>query len=377
MLSQHGCLARQARFVTRLEEQGLAAALVSHPRDIYYLTGILADNRNFGTPSLLFVAPGQRSWLATWARGQPAVDDLLVYAPDVGSTMNPDNLARQAALVTDRAASHQGLGTIGYQAEHLPRSLAAAFDRAAAPAGWQPADEILTDLQLRKDIDEIDCLRATIATTLAGYRCAAESILPGTSELAVYSACQAAAQQASGYPHYYGGDFLSGEAGGPARDRLAERGEFYIVDAQADVSGFWSDMSRAWVVGGQPTDLQASVYDHLARLLLDVPRLVRAGRDTCDFWNELDARIREHPHLADRGLIHHGGHGVGLRAHEGPDINRDRGGTFQVGNVFTCEPGGYSDNLRRGVRLENMFLLTESGVETLSEFPLSPVPGPT
>jgi Xaa-Pro aminopeptidase len=70
-------------------------------------------------------------------------------------------------------------------------------------------------------------------------------------------------------------------------------------------------------------------------------------------------------------LIHHGGHGVGLRVHEGPDLNRDRGGTFEVGNVFTCEPGAYSPELRGGVRVENLFHLTQSGVEVLSQFPLA------
>ena len=75
--------------------------------------------------------------------------------------------------------------------------------------------------------------------------------------------------------------------------------------------------------------------------------------------------IREHPPLADQGLVHHGGHASGLRAHEMPDINRDRGGKLEPGNVICVEPGGYFDEARQGVRLENMYLITADGCEDL------------
>ncbi|HIG18909.1 MAG TPA: M24 family metallopeptidase, partial [Candidatus Handelsmanbacteria bacterium] len=53
----------------------------------------------------------------------------------------------------------------------------------------------------------------------------------------------------------------------------------------------------------------------------------------------MDAYIREHPALANAGLGHHGGHTIGLRAHQMPDVNATRGGIFQVGNVVSIEPG--------------------------------------
>ena len=63
-----------------------------------------------------------------------------------------------------------------------------------------------------------------------------------------------------------------------------------------------------------------------------------------------------------------------LFQHEAPDLNRDRDATFEVGDVFSCEPGAYSNDLRVGIRLENTFLVTEDGVENLSEYPLEIVP---
>ena len=44
---------------------------------------------------------------------------------------------------------------------------------------------------------------------------------------------------------------------------------------------------------------------------------------------------------------------------------------FEVGDVIAVEPAVYADDeLKAGIRLENNYLVTESGVELLSEFEL-------
>jgi Xaa-Pro dipeptidase len=377
MLTLDGCRARQQRFLTRLEQAGIPAALISEPRDIYYLTGLLPENKPYPYPSLLFLGPGLPSWLATGLDGgEGAVDERMVYPINVMATLNPDNHRRLCELVRAPLGRSQNLPRLGFQREGLPHSVARVAESAAAPREWVEIDEILQDLQLRKDPDEVECIRRSVRATLAGYTRAQQAIRPGVTELEVMTECQAAAQRYTGRGHFYSGDFQSGQPGGPARDRPIEQGELYIIDAWSDIDGYWCDMSRAWSVGGEPTDLQASVYEHVAGVLRAVPQMARAGRSTSDLWRELDARLREHPHLADLGLVHHGGHGVGLRVHEGPDLNRDRGGLFEVGNIFTCEPGAYTDALRQGVRLENVFHVTEAGTQVLVEYPVSIIPDP-
>lgn len=372
MLSPEGCRARQQRFLARLEEDGISAALISDPRDIYYLTGVLPESKIYPYPNLLFLGPGLPSWLATGlGSGEPVVDELLLYEIGMFATLNPDNHRRLGALVRDRAAGTQNLGRVGFQRESLPHGVATTFAAAAAPGEWVEIDETLQAQQLRKDPDEVDCIRRAIRATLAGYTRAQQVIEAGRSELEIMTECQAAAQRYSGCVHFFNGDFRSGEPGGFARDRRIENGELYIIDAWSDLDGYWCDMSRAWVVGGEPTDLQAEVYEHIAAILRDVPRLATIGRSTTDLWRELDARVREHRLFADSGLVHHGGHGLGLRVHEAPDLNRDRGGVFQVGNIFTCEPGAYSDQVRGGVRLENVFYVSPEGAVDLSQYPLS------
>ncbi len=66
---------------------------------------------------------------------------------------------------------------------------------------------------------------------------------------------------------------------------------------------------------------------------------------------------------------HHLGHGIGLAAHEAPRLNPHWDDTLQPGDVFTCEPGLYGPELRAGVRIEEDYLVTETGLERLSSFP--------
>lgn len=378
MLTIDGCRERQERFAKKLSRSNFDAALISHPRDIYYFTGLWVENKIFELPSLLLLSPGNPSWLATHvAEGPAAVDERESYPPGILSTMNPDNHRRLGRIVSSLGHKLRGkFSRVGFQTEGGNKHTLDAFVSACG-AEAAPIDELVIDQQLRKDPDEIECIRLAQRANLAAYAVACQIIEPGISELEVLAECYRAAITTTGKPHFFNGDFRSGERGGPARDRRIEAGEIYIIDAWSEVDGYWSDLSRAWIVGGEPTKLQRSVYDHLAAVLHDVPRMVVAGSSARQFWKTLDARLREHPHLADRGLAHHGGHGVGLRAHEGPDINSDRDGLFEVGNTFTVEPGAYSAELRAGIRLENNFLLTETGVELLSDFPLDFLPRQT
>lgn len=348
------------------------AALVSHPRDIYYLSGIWVEDKVYDSPSLLLLGPGIKSWLGSWdAVSSAVVDERDAYSRGILSTMNPDNHRRLARLAQAAGQNHAGgLKHIGFQAEGGHKFILDCFLSGAGAGSLVSIDPVLQRQQLRKDADEIACIQNAINAASAAYRRAAEVIEPGVNELTVLGECIRAAIAHSGAPHYFGGDFRSGERGGPARDRCIESGELFIIDAQADVGGYWCDLSRVFAVGGSPTAQQESVHEHLARLLREVPKMVRPGKSCTEFWHELDARIRDHANLADHGLQHHGGHGIGLRAHEGPDINRDRDGRFDVGNVFTVEPGAYLPALRAGVRVEDNFLIADNGVRTLSTVPL-------
>jgi len=372
MLDLNACRQRQDRFRQRLEEAGLDAALISDARDIYYLTGVLFET----FPALLFIRTDGGSWLASHDDGgtDAAVDERLAYEWHMLYTMNPDPMTRLNELVRQRAEAEADASRLGWQAESQPSMTLETIRAQLGDPDLVKIDGILEALQKRKDPDEVALLVKSIQVTLAAYDRAQRAINDGVSELAVLAEGTAGALLEAGEVAFHGGDYACRELGGPARDRTICTGDLYIIDGQSTYRGYWSDMSRTFVVGGRPTDLQQSVYDHLAAILNDVPSMVRPGGSASELWRGLDARIREHPYMKDTGLIHHGGHGVGVRPHEAPDLNRDRDGLFEIGDVFSCEPGAYGDDLGFGIRLENTFHITEEGVELLSDYPLNLIP---
>ena len=373
MLTHEGCLGRVDRLRKLLAAQGLEVAILSDSREVYYFSGLpLPSAADF--PSLAVVPVDGPLTVFCPDGAEPLVADRVeTYPWHIGYTRNLNNLRALTQLAGFVLREHRA-ATVGFQAESLPQWVGVELGTALRADTWYAIDDELADLQRAKDPDELVGLKRSIACDLAAYDAVQQAIAAGASELEVWSAGRAAAALAAGEPVYHDGDYQCCSLGGPPRERTCDAGELYVVDAWTVYRGYWSDLCRTFAVSA-PTDLQQSVFDHLAGILCEVPARLKPGLQGTELWAWMDARIREHPHLADTGLIHHAGHGTGLRPHVGPDLNRDREGVLRVGDTVSVEPGAYSEELRAGIRLENAFLITAHGCELLSSYPLSLVRG--
>jgi Xaa-Pro dipeptidase len=85
---------------------------------------------------------------------------------------------------------------------------------------------------------------------------------------------------------------------------------------------------------------------------------------------QVDKAAREVIEQAGYGkyFLHRTGHGLGLEGHEEPYIRAGNLMALKPGMTFTIEPGIYISG-RGGVRIEDDFLITRTGGESLSDLP--------
>ena len=124
-------------------------------------------------------------------------------------------------------------------------------------------------------------------------------------------------------------------------DRVVQEGETLGFDVGISYRGYWSDLARTASVG-EPSEDLAEFYNWMMRLRHDCDRQLTAGNRPADVIRVVDG------YLEKRGLKTMGvgrvGHGVGVETTEYPSLAAFEDITFEVGNVFACNPN-FSNHL--------------------------------
>lgn len=364
-LTVTGCAERRRRMLDAMAAKRLDWVAMSDVSDIYYFTGVLLPT-DFPA-AWLMDASGDMVFVGPEGFDLGQVGAQYAYQWNERGTRTPQLAFEIGRLLRQVVLGKRG-NAWGIQGDSIAWAIQGLLESMGnGSLGVQPVpiDETLRAMQQRKDADEIALIRAAIAANQGAYAAVQAAIRPGASELEVLAAGYRGAMLAAGEKVFHDGDYQCGAYNGPARARPIEEGELYIVDAWTRRRGYWADMSRTFFVGREPTDVQQALFDHIRWIQTETPALLRPGVDGRQVYASLDAMVREHPELSDQGLIHHGGHAIGLRPHEMPDVNPQRGGKLEPGQVICIEPGGYFAAARAGVRLENMYLITATGCEDL------------
>jgi len=148
-------------------------------------------------------------------------------------------------------------------------------------------------------------------------------------------------------------------------ERRLQAGDLLIIDWGATFDNYLSDLTRTFAIG------EAS--PEYARIAQVVAEANQAGRDAATPGvpaSLVDSAARQVIEKAGYGsyFIHRTGHGLGMEEHEEPYIRSDNTQLLLPGMTFTVEPGIYLPE-RGGVRIEDNVVITESGSESLSNFP--------
>jgi Xaa-Pro aminopeptidase len=232
--------------------------------------------------------------------------------------------------------------------------------------------EHLTAMRLVKSDNEVSLMRKAIAASVAGQRTAARAIAPGVREGAVdgavYAAFRAHGAEGLAFPSIVGCGANATTLHYDQNVGICTDGELVVVDVGARYGYYCGDLTRTFPVNGRFTDRQRGIYDLVLEAHDRVAEAIRPGIRIFDL-RKIAYEVMESSDLRDANggklgqyFIHGLGHFLGLDAHD-PGSEE---ALLVPGNVITNEPGIYIPAESLGIRIENDFLVTETGGENLS-----------
>ncbi len=265
------------------------------------------------------------------------------------------------------------------------------------------ATPVLSRLRQIKTPYEQGVLRRSVAISSDAHKAGMRTAAPGKWEYEVEAAIEEVylknGAMSWGYPSIVGSGPNATILHYEQSSRRMADGELLLVDAAANYQGLTGDITRTYPVNGRFTTPQRDIYDIVFAAQNAGIAAAKAGNHPVDIQNACDEVLRAG--LVKLGLVtettgtqfkiwatHGVSHWIGMDVH---DVG-SRTATLAPGMAFTIEPGIYIrqaalDNLPRtpenlafiekvqplvdkykniGVRVEDSFLLTESGVENLS-----------
>lgn len=344
---------RLARARAAMEERGVDALLLSVGPDLPYLTGYEAMPLERLT---MFAVTAEDAVLVVPQLEAPRVEPGPFETRPWGELEDP---VRLVAGIVGGARSV----LIG---DHTWATFVLSLQEALPEARFGPAGELMASLRVRKEPAEVDLLRQAAQ--------AADRVLARLAEVDMVARTEReVARLVAEWTVEEGHDVDTFKivAAGPnaasphhePTDRVIERGDVVIVDFGGRLGGYCSDTTRTFVVG-DPTPEQEEVHAVVLAAQRAAAQAVRPGAIPA----EIDAAARRVIGEAGYGeyFIHRTGHGIGLEVHEHPYIIETNSQPVEPGMAFSIEPGIYLPG-RFGVRIEDIVVVTDDGVEILND----------
>ena len=231
------------------------------------------------------------------------------------------------------------------------------------------ADEIVSQQRVKKSTNEIACLREAYRITQEAMKAVLANIRPGMTENQVKGIALSKIFSEGGEGEAYPFWILTGEGSNQAisrcRNRVIRQGDMMQIQVGARYQGYASTMGRA-VVFGKATDDKRRMIEASLDAQRQILSMIRPGVDAGEVSRKHRQVMREH---GCEGMILYGPvHGTGLMEGEFPWIEDTSHYPLEAGMTFcTCLYLG-DDEKRIGIRIEDGFMVTETGTESFSDY---------
>lgn len=296
---------------------------------------------------------------STWQAEAPFEARLFPWKDDQGPQEAMRQAARSLAPVETLAVEHLRMRVLEYELVHqiMPR------------ARIVRAEEILDRLRMRKDAAEIALLQTAVRIAEQALGEAVSKPVVGRTEREICNRLTAALLAGGGETVPIEPLVLSGPRSAMPHGRTSSRrvavGDLLLFDFVTTAGGYYSDITRTFVVGRAPDPRQREVYAAVQAANQAGRAAVRPGA-ACQGVDRAARRV-----LAEAGLgdcfLHRTGHGLGLDVHEAPSIVEGNEMPLEEGMVFSVEPGAYLEGWG-GIRIEDDVLVTGDGCQSLTTF---------
>lgn len=342
------------RITSLYKKKNLDGLLLTNPANISYLTGYLSRD----------------SWLLLSQKGNYYLTDSR-YTAEANKYLKPAFQVKQAnGLGNDclkQLCQKLYIKNLGFEGNNLTYAqylkLSEILDKKV---NLVHTPGLVEGLRLIKSGEEIEKIRQATKITVCALNFIRDFIRPGKTEIEISGELErfirynggtssafdiiVASGPNSSYPHHI------------TSKRKIGKNEPVLIDIGAEFQGYKSDLTRVFF-SGKISLLAQRVYAIVLRAQKQAISRIKPGALT----REIDQAARQiiGKNGFGRRFGHNLGHGVGLEVHEAPGISGKTASILKKNMVFTIEPGIYLPG-KFGIRIEDVVLVTQKGVEILS-----------
>lgn len=350
-------LDRSKKITRALKDLGIDSLLLNAEANVSYAAGFLAkESYALVTPRHITLITDFR-YVHDYAQKSAGRVRVMPYKTSLFQT------------VTD-IINNEGCHCTGFESRHLTFAECELLNSLKdKKSRFIPLKETLEPLRMIKDHEELAKIRRGIAISLATYRHIQRLIKPGTTELEIAAEIEKFIRHKGARSNAFDTIIASGPHSSYPHASISpkklKKGEPVVIDMGVDYEGYKCDLTRTFFLGKIPASVQKA-----ARIVREAQRLAIEAIKPGVLFKDIDAAARNY--IRHEGFGEHFGHalghGVGLEVHEAPSVNNRNQEKAQAGMVFTVEPGIYLAG-EFGIRMEEMVLVTNTGVEVLSVRP--------
>jgi len=378
---------RIVAFQALLAKAGADAAVIRQNADLFYFTGTVQD-----------------SHLIVPARGNPALlVRRSVARAEAESPIRPvipmKNLDDLRSTLFETCG--EDISTLGFELDVLPASSFFVYDEKIFPKQKiVDISSLVRQVRMIKSPWEIGMMRRTAEVARLVAESVPKLLKPGITELELSADLESIARKAGntgvvrlrafnlemGFGHILsgpnaavpsytdsptGGSGLSPAFGQGAGRHEIKAGEIVSVDVMVSRDGYLNDQTRNYCMGTPPQRL-ADAYEFVKSVHALFRDVARPGKITGQLYREVLEWAEESGWT--KWFMGHAdpkisfvGHGIGLEVDEFPFIAEGQKLPLQEGMIFAFEPKVIIPG--EGIAgLENTYLVTSGGVESLNTF---------